>query len=147
MTPDEGDLRRQLARAFHEAVDVEELDHLRDTFASRITGIICAGGEQTLMEFSELIGKTAISCEVKGIALEVIGSMWHPASLRKRRLLLEQNLGASDATIRTSAVLGISNLSSPFSLPSLQEAFNAEKDDALRSTIHSTIQQLKELSP
>ena len=146
-TPNHEHLKCQLVQAFRDAEDVDDLDHLRDTFASRITGIICAGGKQTLAGFAKLIEDTSISCEVIGIALEVIGSMWHPASFRDRRLVLEKSLGTPDATIRTGAVLGLSNLSSPLSVPSLRNAHDAETDDVVKSTIHSTIRQLEELSP
>ena len=145
-TPNHEELKRQLVQAFRDAEDVDDLDRLRDTFASRITGIICAGGKQTLAEFTGLIEDKSTSCEVIGIALEAIGSMWHPASFRDRRLLLEKSLGARDATIRTGAVLGLSNLSSPLAVPSLRNAHDAERDEVLKSTIHSTIRQLEELS-
>lgn len=146
-SPDQEDLRRQMVQAFRDAEDYDDLDCLRDTFASKIIGMICAGGEQTLAKFAKLIEDTSISCEVIGIALEVIGSMWHPASLRNRRLVLEKSLGTHDSTIRTGAVLGLSNLSSPLSLPSLRSAYDAETEDVLKSTIQSTIRQLKDLSP
>ncbi len=145
-TPNHKELKFQLVQAFRDAEDIDDLDRLRDTFASRITGIICAGGTQTLAEFAELIEDASISCEVIGIALEVIGSMWHPASFRDRRLVLEKSLGSPDATIRTGAVLGLSNLSSPLSLPALRNVHDLERDDALKATIHSTIRQLEELS-
>jgi hypothetical protein len=146
--PEREELKRQLVQAFRDAEDVGDFDGLRDTFASRITGIICAGDEQTFAELATLIEDTSIiSCEVIAITLEVIGAMWHPQSYRNRRLLLEKNLGTHDATIRTGAVLGLSNLSSPLSLPSLRNAHDAETDDVLKSTIDSTIRQLEQLSP
>jgi len=72
------DLRRQMVQAFRDAEAVDDFDSLRDTFTSKITGIICAGDEQTLAAFGDLIEDTSISCEVIGIALEAIGCMWPP---------------------------------------------------------------------
>lgn len=146
-TPDLEVLQQQLDQTFHDAEDIDDLDAVRDTFAVKITAIICAGNEQTLSAVARLIEDESISCEVTGIALEVIGSMLDPPSHRDRRLLLEKNLRSPDATIRTGAVIGLSNLSNPLSLDVLRSALDVETDDPLRSLIQSTVNRLEDLGP
>lgn len=146
-TPDPEVLKEQLHQAFHDAVDIDDLDALRDTFAAKITAIICAGNEQTLSAVAHLIEDESISSEVVGVALEVIGSILHPPSYRDRRLLLEKNLRSPDATIRTGAVIGLSNLSNALSLDALKSAVDVETDDPLRSLIQSTVNRLEGLGP
>jgi hypothetical protein len=144
--PDQESLRQHLSQAFQDAENCEDFTELRDLFARRITAIICAGDEQTLAALCLLVDDAEINSELAAIALETLGSIWHPHSYAYRRKILEDHLQDSDDTIRTAAVNGLSALADKASLARLKEALQVEQDDMLISMLESTIEQIESMT-
>ncbi len=77
-------------------------------------------------------------------ALKWIGKIRDPITQRQRRWLLERSLSNLNVIIRDGAILGLSSMDDPSSIPAVERVLKQEENLMLREDMEQLLDQLKE---
>jgi hypothetical protein len=108
-----------------------------------IQRLVLEHGNAALETVSDLIAGERVAPEAAAEALACLGEMEHEATHGARRRLLERSLTCSSHVARDGAVVGLSDLGDPRSVPALEAAAQREEYCMLRANMLEVIEQLR----
>lgn len=109
--------------------------------------LVLRHGNATLEIVADLILQNRVAPQVAAEALRCLGEMRDKATGEPRRELLERTLACSSHIIRDGAVVGLSNLRDPRTVPALEAAVAREDHGLLRANMLNLLGQLKDIQP
>lgn len=140
-------LRHGLERLFSEAAEESFIDGMQSTFSAQLIASIQKHGDAAMNQIILMVEDDEIAPEVLAETLRWFGHMENGPGYSRRRWLLEQCLTAPNVTVRDGAILGLSFLEDPRSIPALERAYQHEEHDILRVDIRQVIEDLEDLHP
>lgn len=136
-------IRNEIRALFERGKEVNFEDGMESQFSRELVHNILEQEHVAIRIVHELIIKEKVNAEVAGEALRWLGTLQHLPTQRARRELIEQSLGCSSPKIRDGAVLGLSYLEDPESIPAIEEAIKKEPITELRQDMIETLKELK----
>ena len=112
-----------------------------------LQALVLKHGEAALEIVSGLILDERVSPDAAAEALRCLGEMENAGTREARRELLERGLDCSSHVARDGAVIGLSDLRDPRTIPALEAAAPREKYRLLRANMLALIEELKGISP
>ncbi len=109
--------------------------------------LVLRHGEMTLEIISDLVLGDKVAAEVAAEALRCVGEMDNRATHDARRRLLERCLACSSHIARDGAVVGLSDLNDPDSIPAIEAAAASEDYRLLRANLSDLAERLKGPQP
>jgi hypothetical protein len=139
------DLASEIEGLFAAAAGEEFKDGFDSALSLKLQRLIVQFDDTTLAIVSDLILGNRVEPEVAAEALRCIGAMENGATHPARRALLEQSLACPSHITRDGAVVGLSHLRDPSTIPSLEAAATKEEYRLLQANMVQLLQQLREL--
>jgi hypothetical protein len=150
LEPDEA-TRVRLAGEFEGLFAAAVNESFEDGFDSALSlelqRLVLKHGEAALEIVSDLILGSRVAAEVAAAALRTVGEMENEATHDARRRLLERGLRCPSHIARDGAVVGLSALRDPQTIPALEAAAAQETYRLLRANTLALAEQLRELQP
>lgn len=141
------DLRTCLVTLFHEAQEEVFEDGMESVFSRRLLTLLAEHGEMAMNQIILLAEEDKIAPEVLAEALRWFGHMADGVAYAHRRWLLEHCLHHASTRVRDGAILGLSFLEDPRTIPALERALRQEPHATLRADIEQVLADLQELLP
>ena len=120
-------------------------DGMTTPFSIALETFMGWGGPRAVNEIARLHRTGTIPARILAEALRWLGQMRDFATAHARRLLLEECLDAASHYVRDGAVIGLSAMSDPRSLPALRKAAEEEAIPLLRADLQAAIKELEDL--
>lgn len=137
----------EIERLFAAAANDRFEDGFDSTLSLELHRFVFKHGEVVLGIVSDLILGGRVAAEVAAEALRCVGEMENEATHEARRRLLERGLTCPSHVARDGAVVGLSTLRDPQTIPALEEAAAREDYRLLRANMLAVIEQLRALQP
>lgn len=118
-------------------------DGLDNAFSFELVRLVLKHGNTIIQIVSDVVLGERAAPDVAAEALRRLGEMQNEATRDARRALLEKSLECSSHTVRDGAVLGLSDLGDPQSIPSLQRAAAREQYKLLGANMVDLLERLK----
>jgi hypothetical protein len=132
-----------LAAAEHESFE----DGFDSALSLELQRLVLKHGDMTLKIVADLILENRAAPQVAAEALRCFGEMENEATHEARRQLLERSLACPSHVVRDGAVVGLSHLYDPHSIPALEAAAAREDHGLLRANMLQLLEQLRGLQP
>lgn len=138
-------LRIEIENMFEYAKDEVFEDGMESTFSLHLLRLLEEHGEFAMNQIVFLVEEKGVSSEVLAETLRWFGLMEDGPAYAHRRWLLQRCLKSSSVIVRDGAILGLSFLEDPRSIPILEQAYYSEIHESLRADILQVLNDLKEL--
>ena len=138
------DLKGTVHLLFAQAREEYFEDGMESEFSRGLTHLILERGGRVLRVADQLESSGLITEGVISEALRWIGLMDDAATHEDRRRFLQRHLSSRSVQVRDGALLGISFMDDPRSLPSMRKAVECEKVDELKKDLQQVMDQLEE---
>lgn len=138
-------LRIEIENMFEYAKDEVFEDGMESAFSLHLLRLLNEHGEFAMNHIVFLIEEEMVSSEVLSETLRWFGLMEDGPAYAHRRWLLQRCLKSSSVIVRDGAILGLSFLEDPRSIPILEQAYYSEIHESLRADILQVLNDLKEL--
>lgn len=112
-------------------------------FSFELVRLVLKHGDTSIRIISDVVLGEGVAPDVAAEALRCLGEMRNEATHDARRALLEHSLECSSHIVRDGAVLGLSDLSDPRTIPSLERAAAREQYKLLRANMVDLLERLK----
>jgi hypothetical protein len=143
----EDSVRERLMTDIQTLFAAAEYEGFEDGFDSvlslEIQRLVLEHGDAALDTVSDLIAGDRVAPEAAAEALACLGEMEHKATHEARRRVLERGLKCSSHVARDGAVVGLSDLGDPRSVPALEAAAQREEYRMLRANMLELVEQLR----
>lgn len=137
-------IQTELARIFSEATEEMFEDGFESRFSKQLVTMISAYGDMVMNQIIQLAEDRRIPPTILAETLRWLGHMGDGASFVRRRWLLEWSLRHPSVVVRDGAILGLSFLEDPRTIPALERAYAAEEHEMLRIDMSQIIADLRE---
>jgi hypothetical protein len=140
-------IRARLATEIEGLFSAAESESFDDGFDSvlslELQRLVLRHGNTTLEIVAEMIFESRATCHVAAGALRCVGEMRNEATHEARRQLLERALASPSNITRDGAVVGLSHLRDPRTIPMLETAAAREEYRLLRKNMLDLLEQLR----
>ena len=126
-------------------------DRFEDGFDSALSlelrRLVLKYGGTTIQIISDLLHDDQVAPEVAAEAVRCLAEMRNEETREARRRLLERSLASPSPVVRDGAVVGLSQMFDPLTIPALETAVARESYRLLRASMLDLLEQLRALSP
>ena len=137
--------REEIRQSISLLLGIGQQEHFEDgmdnEFSQGLTSLIETYGEPAVEELADFVSSSQMNGELAAESLVCVGRIEDPATLIKRRSLLEASLSSSSHFIRDGALLGLSYLDDPHAIPHLKRAIERESSTQLRRYMQQVLRE------
>jgi len=137
-------LTEKMNNIFIRAKDQIFEDGMCSEFSEELTELISIYGHIVMDIISRIVLSEQTNLEVVSETMRIIGRVKDLMTFRDRLWLLERGLLSSSARVRDGAIIGLSYLDNPISIPPLKVAVEREKIQELKEDMQQVLSQLED---